>query len=976
MGSISIKKLPIEFLPDVNYPVLSIETKLEGYSPIEVENLVTKPIEKQLSLISDIKNIYSLSKEGNSNITVTYEIGKNMDFSAEEIRSKLALIVNELPKDIRIPIVKKYNPSDAPIIILSIHSQDSKIDLRDFVENQISNPLKRINGVASVEMHGGKERELIIEIDPGRLRAYGLSLGEISNVIRNSNINMQTGSIKIFGNKISIRSIGSINNIDEIKNIAINTKINNNIIRVKDIGIVDYKFVRSDKIIRYQGKERILVYLVKDSNANTVNVSQSAFDYIYNIQKIYKNIIFIETVLNQAELILSSIKNLRNEAIYGAIFASIIIFLFLRNLISIIIVTISIPLSILSTFAFMYLTGINFNLISLLGITLGIGMLVDNAIVVMENTHQKISSFRYSSLTAALNGTSEVSSAITISTICHIVIFFPLIFLHKKIKIYYSGLFLTVSFSLLTSLIIAMTIVPLFCSKLSPHRIYTPNNNQNYLMQFYEKFLIYCLSKKYIVLIGTFILSTVTAIIVITIGFDQHSRLDKGEFDIILQSIPGTHIEHTSETARIVEKKLIESNKVEKFTTEIVGDTAKIGVSMVAKSDINNETRNFIEYLRMKIGMIPDVNLYFDFKNKNINGSKISIFIVNNNLDELLKKAHILKNILSMNSKLSDIIIHQENPKPEVHIVIDKNKAALYHITSYEIANFIRSVFTGPISTKIIKDHKIIDVRIRYDKNRIKESFSAFQQLKLPIVHEILHGNFVPLNEISKITIENGPSAIMRRNGNRVIEISALVTNSSISEVYSDINKKMLSSKKFDNDEFYFNEKYTEAEIEKRNMIFGFFLSVVFIFMLLASLFESYLTPLLIIVAVPLGLIGSIFALLISGSYINQTVYVGGITLIGIVVNNSIVLVDHIKFLSKNSKNKMNAVIEGSKNRLRPIIMTSTTTIFALLPMLIDKSSESSIWTPMAVTIIGGLITSTVMTLIILPVLFSIVYKD
>jgi len=969
-GVISLFHLPVDLLPDVNFPIMTVETEIPGYSPPEVESTITKPIEEMVGTMNNVRAVRSVSSEGLSVVRIEYNLGTEMDFASADVREKINLILDTFPKDTRNPQIKKYNPSEAPIMIVAVHSELGSIRLREMVEEGIEKQLKRIEGVGNVEVKGGKEREIIVELDHSRLKALRMSIVEIADILKKNNLNFPAGSVDQKDYKLIARTVGEYKDLSQIENMGVTRTGEGSVVYLKDIARVTESHRKEDTFTRFQGDPRVMLYIQKESGANILKVSERVKKELKKLESQLPRELKIKIVYNQADFIRGSINRLRREAILGGALAMVIIFLFLRNFHSILIIAVAIPISIITTFSLMYFFGISLNIISLSGFTLGVGMLVDNAIVVIENIFKK-REIRLNKKESSLMGTGEVIKAITISTFAHIAVFLPIIFLQKKVRLLYSGLFFTVSFSLLASLMVALTIVPLLSSNFSLRPIWETEKGKD-IYQRYRRLLILSLRNRGKVIIGALVLFLSSLLLIPYVGFEPMARMERGEFSVVIRTPPGTRLLVTDEAAKEAEGILLQTPEVKEVSTEVKEETARLRVRLISVQMRKKTTREVVEELRPKITSIPRSQVHFDIERESSTGNKIVLEVYGYGQEKLLSLAFRIKDRLSRIKDISDVVIHQGNPRPEMQIRVYHDKAGTYGLDARKIAHAVRSHITGPIATEYIEKAREIDLRVRLQREDIKD-VSILNEISIPV--ELNSGKrvLVPLGEISGFNLTEGLAEIHRKDQLRMIEISAEIGKLDLARTAVKV-KNELSDLQFPSGYSYtFGENYQEMKESQREMVFAFVLAVIFVYMILASLFESFIYPLTIIFSIPLAIIGSLIALYVFGETINIPVYVGAITLAGIVVNNSVVLIDYIRLLKSRGMGKWRAIIQGGERRLRPILMTSGTTVLALLPMAFDKGEGSNLWSPLAFTIIGGLITSTALTLIILPVLCSFI---
>ena len=969
-GTISLFNVPLGLLPDVTFPVIAIETRISGYSPSEVENVITKPIEAMVSTMNGVHRVRSTSSEDVSLVRVEFDLGTNMDYTSAEVREKINLIRDTFPEDARNPQIRKYNPSEAPVMIVSVHGDLSAVRLKEIVEKSIEKRLKRIEGVGNVEVKGGKEREIVVEVNHGRLRALGLSIVEIADALEANNLNFQVGSL-IKGNyRLTTRTVGEYTDLSQIEKIGITRTSRGSMIYLKDIAHVLDSFGKEVSLTRFQGQPRVMLYIQKESGANILSVSTKLQTELVRAQNMLVNELEIEVIYDQADFIKESINRLSNEALFGAGLAMLVLLLFLRNFQSILTIGIAIPISIITTFSLMYVFGITLNIISLSGFTLGVGMLVDNSIVVIENIFKK-RQINCSKIDSSLIGTGEVIKAITISTFAHIAVFLPIIFLQKKIRMLYGGLFFTVSFSLLASLLVALTIIPLLSSKLNLMPVWKGKKKGNYY-RLYRKILLLSLRNRGKVIVGGLALFLSSLLLIPSIGFEPAARIDRGEFNIVIKTPPGSKLSVVDDAAGKVEKILLQTPEVKDVATEVKGETARVRVRLVHGLSRRKTTREVVEEIRAKVNFIPRTQIHFDIERATSTGNKIVLEVNGYDQQTLVYLAFKVKKRLLGIQGISDVVIHQDNPKPEMQIRVLHDKAGTYGLDANRIAQAVRSRITGPIATEYVDKGKEVNLRVRLQQEDIKD-LTILKDISIPVQLASGQRVLLPLGEVSTFHFVEGLAEIHRKDQHRMIGISTEIGKENLARTAARIENELSDLKFPEGYSYNFGENYEEIKKSQKEMIFTFVLAVILVYMILASLFESVIYPFTIMFSVPMAIIGSLVILFIFGKSINMPVYVGAITLAGIVVNNAVVLVDYIKLLKSKGFGKWRAIIKGGESRLRPILMTSGTTLLALMPMALDRGAGSNLWSPLALTIIGGLFTSTILTLIILPVLVSFI---
>ncbi len=969
LGGLSLFNVPVDLLPDVNFPVITIETAVPGYFPPEVEAIVTKPIEAMVSTMNRVHSVTSTSNEGLSTVQVEFALGTNIDYAAAEARDKVDLIRYTFPRDARNPQIKKYNPSDAPVMVIAAHGASNEARLREFVEEYVESPLRRVPGVGNVEVKGGREREIVVEMDQGRLRAAGLTIQEIAHVLGRSNLNLEVGSIDRGEDRLVARALGEFKDLSQIEDMGVKTTPAGSAITVKDLGRVVDSFAKEANMTRFQGQPRVMLYVQKESGANVIDLSRELGKELLLLRERIGSRFKLDVIYDQADFIHAAIERLRNEALLGAVMAMGIIFLFLTNFGSLLAIGIAIPVSIIATFTLMYLFGVTLNIVSLSGFTLGVGMLVDNSIVVLENIFRKRE--KLDSVQSVISGTAEVRKAITVSTLAHIAVFAPVFFLQKKIRMLYGGLFFTVSFSLMASLMVALTILPLVASKIRlPYRGKRKRAERRY--GWYRRLLVMSLRKRWAVIGVSLALFTGSILLIPRVGFEPMARLDRGEFSIVMRTPPGTSLKAADEVAKTAEAILLREPEVKDVSTDVRDETVRMRVRLVPEEKRKKNTHEIVESLRPRLGSVPGAQVHFDIDTGSLSSGKVTLEINGYDQKKLMELASQVRQILNGMTGITDVVIHQGNPKPEIEIRVLHDKAGMQGVEASGIAEAVRSSITGPISTEYVDKGKEVSLRVRLQNEDIRDA-SLLKKIMVPARSEKGSRTLLPLAEVTEMRVVEGMAEIHRKDRHRMVGITAQIGKEDLGRSAQRIERRLSDFRFPEGYSYSFGENYKEMKESQKEMIFSFSLAVILVYMILACLFESFLYPLTIMLTVPMAIIGSVMVLFATGTSINIPVYIGAITLAGIVVNNAIVLVDYIKLLKTRGAGRWRAIIRGGESRLRPIMMTSVTTLLALFPMALDRGQGSNLWSPLAVTIIGGLVTSTILTPILLPVLASFV---
>lgn len=989
LGAISITRLPVDLFPNMSLPYAIVLTSYDGAGPREIETLLTRPLEGQLGTVSNLKSVSSTSSNGSSMVMLEFNAGTDMDFATLDIREKIDMIKGFLPDDIGEPMVIKIDPNMMASMEIGISGSYDLAQLNQIAEDRIINRLERISGVASVSINGGQEKEVQITLDSSKLKGYNITPSTIASILRAENINLPGGDIKHGNKTLTLRSIGEFNSIDEIRNLPIT--LPGTTIYLRDIATVEETFKEMKNFSYINGNPSINLSIQKQSTANTVEVAKAVHKTLDDISKDMKDL-KITVITDSARFIQSSISNVASSAIIGGILAILILFVFLRNIRSTLIIGISIPVSIISVFSLMYFGGLTLNIVSLGGLSLGVGMLVDNSIVVLENIYR----FRqngYSSKEAADQGASEVGMAVVASTLTTIAVFLPVIFVEGFAADIFKDMALTVTFSLVASLIVALTVVPMLSSKLlkveksQKNTIISKITNAfekglNNIDSQYRKLLNWCIHHRKKTAIITLVIFLATLALVPLVGIELMPKTDEGEFAVSIDLPKGTVIDDTFEIVDKVEKTIKEIPEVKQVSYSVGGTSILLGGNSSANAasfsvyvgKVNERKRGIDEIvndIREKLDDISGAEISVAATSSSmgammsgkpiviqISGDDLSV--LNNIANDFVKKLETLPGLIDVASSI-------EEGSPEAQLIVDRNKASRYGLNMITIANALQSAVGGSVATQYKIDGTEIDVRIQYDKSEINY---------LPDLNNITvntpSGGHVSLDEVASIQREIGPVSISRNNQKRTVTIDADLLDLDTGSAQKLIDQKMSGYIMPDGYSYEYTGETEEMMKSFESLGLALILAIILVYMVLASQFESLIHPFTIMFSVPISLTGAMFALFITNLNLSMPAFIGLIMLAGIVVNNAIVLVDYIITLRGRGQERTEAILNAGPTRLRPILMTTLTTVLAMIPMALGIGEGTELMAPLAVSVIGGLSLSTVLTLVIIPVNYLI----
>jgi len=995
LGLISFSRLPIDLMPDITYPTLSLSTSYGNASPEEMEEIVTRPIEEALAAVPGVEEISSTSSEGSSSVRVSFAWGTDLEEASNDIRDRLDRIIRSLPEDIERPRLRKFDPASFPILIMGASSDLDPILTRRIIDEQIKYRIERVPGVASLDVWGGREREIHVNLEPDKIKALGLPLDLILNKIRSENVDVPAGTIERGNYEVLIRTPGVYTNLDEIRNtvVAIRDGV---AIQVKEIASVEDSWQKIRRIVRVNGKQGIRLSISKQSGKNTVEIAKAVLEEIERIQQDIPQITLVP-IIDSSKYIQSSISNVGKAALYGGLLAVLVLLFFLRSFRSTTVIATAIPISIIATFALIYFGGFTLNIMTLGGLALGIGMLVDNAIVVLENIY-RLQESGEKPVQASINGTGEVTSAIIASTLTTLAVFLPLIFLRGMSGIMFRQLSYVIAFALLCSLIVALTLVPMLSSKVLRVTKLANSSQQSFGLKLYnisgqffinlenryKELLHYALDHRLLVLGMAFLLFTGSLFLIRLVGSEFMPSADEGQVRISGEMEIGTRLgimeEKFQTIAAIVKKEVpeIESMVESMGGSSFRGSGSHVGemrVSLVPQSQRSRSSEEISTDLRRKLADIPGLITrirsgqgFFLLRMGTSAGDRVQIEIRGYDLEISDALAKQVASLTEEVAGVTDARISREIGTPEEIIVIDRLKAADMKLTVSQIAYTLQTFLTGTRASNYREAGKEFWIRV---KVKDAEKMTLEDLLDLTLTNS--DGQPVMLRNVVSVRPRTGPVQVQRKDQERIITVSANISGRDMGSVISDIRERLRSLPVPRDFSVIFSGDYEEQQKAFKELFVGLILALMLVYMVMASLYESLRDPFVVMFSIPLAAIGVILILFLTNTTFNVQSYIGCIMLGGIVVNNAILLVDYTNLLRRRDKMPIReAIEEAGRRRLRPILMTATTTIFALLPLALGLSEGGEAQAPMARAVIGGLLSSTLITLVIIPVVYSV----
>jgi HAE1 family hydrophobic/amphiphilic exporter-1 len=1001
IGIISLGRLPVQLLPDIEFPKLTVVTPYENAAPSEIEQLISRYIEEAVSSVNGVSSIYSESIEGLSLVTAAFEWGTDMDIALVETKERVDIIKGQLPQDTGKSIVVKFDPRADPIMIFSIVNRSGDFRrIRMNIEKEIVPFLERIEGVAVVDISGGYRRQININLACSRIFAHKLSLSEVMDNVTMANYNFPAGSVERGSKEYLVRTIGEFKNVDEIGSVVVGRNEAGIPIYLRDVGYIEDGYKDRKCIIRSNGRESIGILIRKEPGKNTIETCSRVDERIEQLREKFKEF-HIEKIYDQSRFIESSVQSVFRSAVIGGIIAIMVLWFFLKELRSPLIIASSIPISIMGTISLMYFRGISINTMSLGGLALGVGMMVDAGIVVLEAINRKTGE----SSTPAIDGTNEVRTAVIASTLTSIVVFLPIVFLSGLSGAMFGELALTISFALICSLISSVFLMPMLstisitkrlakslstAAERVQGRIFSLSNCFiGYSLHLYNATIRFSLANRRTVLTGGIVLSLIGAGLFLAVDIELMPRVDPGEFTIDLEAPRGTSLSESSKIALRVERYLMGKPYVRYVYSKIGSDpddniAEKISgrrmhnilITVILRSERDRDIHQIVESLKREMRFGEYIKANYRIKENVVqsifsqSSKPLTVEIYGRDRERLSSLGKRLKDSLSGIKGIYNISSTLDEGDPELKINIDRNRMAALGVTISDVASTIRSAIHGVVVSKFRERDDEIDIRVRLSSEDRREKESLYR-----ILVKTDSGATIPIAKFADIDEGFGASKIIRSEQSRVNQITADISGDR-ERIFRSV-EEILSRTTFNKD--YKARTVGERDEIRRSFLkmrFALLLAIILIYMLLAAQFQSFKNPLIIMLSIPVAALGISGSLFITGKSLNINSGIGIIMLAGIVVNNAIVLFDYIERERGAGKNIAESIIAAGERRLKPILMTTATTIFALFPIALGIGEGSELQQPLAIAVIGGLTFSTFLTLVFIPTVYAIVNDE
>ena len=967
-GFLGLRKMPVEMLPNINKPTVRIRIKWDGATPDDVDKMITRKIEDVLPNVEGIVEYSSESSAETSLIFIKFKYGTDVETKITLIQNELNQIRNKFPDDMDEPSIRKSSSSDVPALTFTLYGGD-KMEMRSYAENNLKPMLERLEGVSEINVYGGQEQEVAIEIDPDKLENYNLSIVDVYNKMKSASANLPGGILREGEKEYLVKIEAEIETADEIREIILSNK-DGHLLKLKDVANIKVAPKDIKSIYRKNGEDSIVVIISKTDSGNAVSI-------VNNSKKLLernRGSLPLNTKLNyefdSSITINNSINNVKSSGIQGLVLASAILFIFLKSISATIIIAVAIPISIIFTFFLLNMQGISINLISLMGLSLGIGMLVDNSVVVVDNIFRHMTELGKSKIQAAKDGAEEMALPVLASTMTTVAAFLPLVFQEGLAKEQFNNLCYAISYSLLASLIISLTFVPMIASKIMDQK--KNLNAEGKIMTTFRKIYVnslkWSIRRRGIVLLILFALFSGSLYVASKLGGRFTPTIDEGRYAVVAKLPSGSDVNKGDRIGKILEEKVKDLPFVVDYTVSANGTSSILNINAGLKTSREESMSDILKKLRETFVEIPDMELtiapgyrfgtrgLYDLEFELYSDNEAQLQIISEQLKEQIKKI----------DGIYDVTSSFEGGNPEGKFYINREKAEYYGLDVKDIATMIQTQILGGTPIKINSDNSEIDVTLKLQK-KYRESTGLILDSRITLKS----GENIRISDVAEFRAEEGPSKIEKKDKKKKIVIYANMKDELDLKTAQELVIQTLEDMGYPEGITYGTGGKSADMAEMSNQLqYTFMIAVFLIYFILVWQFESFIMPFVIILSIPLSTTGAFYALYLAGLSIDAMVSVGFVMLAGIVVNNAIVLIDFINFRREVGDNMNKALITAGKTRLRPILMTTLTTVLGMLPLMFSNGEGSEIYKGMSFVVVFGLSAATLLTLIVIPIFY------
>lgn len=992
-GLYSLVKLPVDMYPDIEFPAITVYTTYAGASASDIETNISRPIENTLNTVDHLKKISSVSRDNISVVTLEFEYETDLSEAANDIRDALALVEESLPEDANKPMVFKFSSSMMPIMMLAINADESYDGIEKILDEKLVNPLNRIDGIGSISLIGSPIRQVSIDINPRKLEAYNMTIEQIGSILRAENLNMPTGNIKMGQMNYPLRVEGEFAQSESIKNVVLGN-FNGQAIYLKDVATVRDSIKEMTMDEKLNGKKGIRMMIMKQSGANTVKIAQAVNEKLAELEKDLPSDVTIKPIFDSSEFIKGSINNLTTTLMYAFIFVTLVVMFFLGRWRATFIIVLTIPISLIVSFIYLYITGSSINIISLSALSIAIGMVVDDAIVVLENISKHID--RGSSpREAAIYATNEVWLAVIVTTLTVVAVFFPMTMVSGMTGVMFRELGWIVTITVTTSTLAAITLTPMLSSKLL--RLQNKkNDNKKFsfdkvvlpyfdkLDNWYGRILGWSINHKWTVTIVAIVIFIVSLGLGKNLGTEFMPQSDEGRLSLTIELQSGTRVEKTVDLARQLDSIFTTFPEIAIISTSAGADEdgglmamfRSTGTNIInytiRLTDLEDRKRTVWEVaedIRQHLAKFPEITDYNVTYGSSAmaGGNTVDIEIYGYDLEKTTQLANTFAKQMKNIPGARDVKISREKAKPELRVELDREKMAAVGLNTAMVSTALYNRVAGLKATLFREQGEEYNVVIRFEE-KYRSSISDIENIAL----QTTTGQTVRLGEIGQVKEFWSPPNIERQRRERIVKVSVTPYKVSLGVMAENIKAEISKTNVPKDIMVEVGGAYEDQMDSFKDLALLLLLSLVLVYIVMASQFESLKMPLIIMMSIPFAFTGVILALLITHTTLSVIAALGAIMLVGIVVKNAIVLVDYINLMRDRGYPLDQAIIESGKSRLRPVLMTALTTILGMLPLALSAGEGSEIWSPMGISVIGGLVVSTVITMVIVPVFYMI----
>ncbi len=1012
LGAISFMGLPLDLLPDMTFPMLLVSTSYEGAGPHEVESMVTRPLEEAAAALDNLQSVSSTSAQGSSMVMVAFSWGTNMDVASMEMREQIDMVRGMLPDDAGDPVVFQLDPDMMPIMQMGISGDMELDELTTLAEDNLVDRLERLEGVATVNVLGGLSPEVQVEVEPRRLLSWGVSLPEVQGALAGENINLPGGRIEDYGYLYDARITGEYKSLEEMGEVVVGYN-QAGPVKLSQVADIYESFAEEDQVSRLDGDTTVMLSIQRQPDANTVTVAGLIHDQLEQLEQEFG--ISFMVAMDQSEYILDAVRGMGRNAIIGAVLAVTVLYLFLGNIRLTSIIAVAIPVSLIGAFTLLYFQGETLNIITIGGLALGVGLMVDNAIVVLENIYRQREG-QLEANEAVVTGTVQVAPAIVAGTLTTVSVFLPIVFIEGIAGIVFSPLSWTVAFALLTSLLVAFTVIPTLSYRMIVRQDRVGKRRAkkgdkpflgrmvDRLIRTYSRVLAWAMRFRAVTVIFSFGILALSMLLIPVVGFEFLPEEDSGEISINLELPAGATLETTDNLAKEMEDVIANHPEVDSILTNVGGGAillmgpdspheASLTVSLLPLEQREQLTAETAEDLRRELEAIMPREGEVRVSVQDIAGggmameTPISVEIRGDELEILKELSEEVAELVAAVEGTREIESSIEQERPELQVSLDRRRASGLGVTTEQIASQVRVALDGQVVTRYRAGGEEIDVLLRATEDA-RRDISVLEELPIPLAAGGAGGGqgmdgmdgearggvpSVPLAQVATLEQVMGPQTIDRQDQVRTVYVDSQIYGRDLGSVASDLEGKLAGLETPPGYTVEIGGEQAEMLDAFGELTTAMILAVVLVYLVMAAQFESLLHPLVIMFSLPNAFTGGILALVITGYTFSILSFIGAIVLAGIVVNNAIILVDYINQLRRlHGMPYRQAIAEAGKARLRPVLMTSFTTCLAMLPLALGLGEGAELQAPLAAVILGGLLVSTFFTLVLVPVMYSL----